>query len=167
MLGYYFAREMEEKLNLENITMGFDSLQLRIWYSYAADDSGQLVLLKYQNDRWSGRLCTYIFPNSNAGQEDTVATFTNGFPKSGWGSLLSQLHKLDIFVLPDMDKINHDIVIVHGDAITVEYATKSKYRLYQYVNPRRYQDKWKEARMMENILQVIENEFGFERFGKK
>ena len=163
VLGYRFLRQMENKLDLYDISKGYDSIQLRIWYSYAFHDIGQVIILTYEGDEWTADLCTYKFAKKINGRFDTLSTFKKGLPKSGWNFFIPRLYELEVLTLPDLDKISGTMVISDGDVFTVEFGTKSKYRMYQYVDPSDFQDTWREAKQMERILQIIEWEFNFKR----
>lgn len=45
---------VENKLGLQSLENGFDSLQIRIWYGYAFNDTSQLAIFKNSNGNWKG-----------------------------------------------------------------------------------------------------------------
>ncbi len=161
--AYAIMRQLERKLGLHDITSGFDSIQLRIHFSYSGKDTAHLVLLNYQNNKWDAKLYTYLFGNNDSINEFTPVSFVSRYPSSGWIAFISKIYAFEILTLPDMDKINNAFEIYEGDVITVEYATRTKYRLYQYVTPYRFQKLWKEAKQMDEITKVLESELNFKR----
>lgn len=162
---FKFVTQMAHKLKIERLDTGFKQTQIRIWCSYSFIDSSQLVVLKKVNNEWSAQLYTYFFKRFNDfnGVDTIVSKQPSLIPQSGWRKFLKSLRKLKIEELPDMDRLNNTFIISEGDAITVEIATINKYRLYSYVNPKEFENKWWQAKNMENILVLIEYELNFKR----
>lgn len=164
---YKFIMQMANKLNIEKLDNGFDSIQIRIWCSYSFKDTSQMLVLKKVNNNWVSNIYT-IFFKSDTSQFETIDTLiskqSNLIPKSGWKIFTDNLFDLKIKDLPDMDSLpGNEFDIIEGNVFSVEVATKNKYRLYTYVNPYEFEKIWWQAKNMENILQLIEKEFNFKR----
>jgi hypothetical protein len=163
---YYLNKGyVETKMSLITLENGFDSIQIRIWYSYSFKDSSQLFILKYTNNSWNAELINFIYNLDPSGKtiESINKSSKVGVPKSGWKSFINKALKLGIIDLPDKTKIINYPEVVHGDDVIVEISTKTIYRIYSYKEPRLFQGKIKEAKRMEDILVLIEKEFNFNR----
>lgn len=164
--SYYLHKPMiENKLGLSTLENGFDSLQIRFWYSYASLDTSQLVILKYSNKKWNAELNDIIY-NLNA-KGDTIQSITKinkfGSPKNGWQPFADKLFAFGIDTLLDDSKVANYPDMMDGDNVIIEVSTKSKYRIYSYKEPAFVQSKIREARAVEQILELVENEFSFPR----
>lgn len=53
-----------------------------------------------------------------------------------------------------------------GAAVTVQVATKKKYRMYSYIMPMLSKNSIIDAKKMVDILDIIEDELGFKQLGK-
>lgn len=165
VLSYLHKEYIANKLSLEKLENGFDSMQIRIWYGYAFKDTGQLVLFKNENNKWTSELLTLSFKvNENKDSVWSIGkTLSRRNPKSGWDNFIKKLLDYQILSLPDMSMIDENITIADGDAFTVEIATKKNYRFYQYQEPEMVEDRLWQAKNMNYILKLIEKEFEFKR----
>lgn len=165
---YRNKNSVENKLGLKSLENGFDSLQIRLWYGYAFKDSSQLVVLKNTKGKWTSELFTLVYHLNENG--DTLKSISKDMiirePKSGWRNFIDKVLKLQVTTLPDKSKIKDYPDFVDGDDIIIEAATKKYYRIYSYKEPNHVQFKIKEAKNMEQILVLIESEFGFKRLRK-
>ena len=86
------------------------------------------------------------------------------FPKSGWESFTSKLFSINILNLPDDSEIKDYNLNSATDAsfVIVEIATKNKYKIYSYTEPFVHLE-FPEAKLMENIMNLIEQELGMKR----
>jgi len=168
VLSYISKVRATSLLKLDTLENGFDSLQIRIWYGYARIDSGQLFVLKNVNGKWNAEMLTLVYHMSR--NEDSLLSIgkssISGEPKSGWISFYNRLFKLKVMSLPDMRKISNYPDIADGNGISIETAIISKYRYYSYQEPIYAQERVKEARNIEQILELIESEFDFKRLRK-
>jgi len=164
---YQITSRLASRMHLDSLELGYDSLQIRVWYGYAFKDSGQAVVLKNRDNKWIADLLvfSYLRNDSNTNVIDSVITkVIQRKPKSGWDYFLKKLFELQIMTLPDMDNIKgHDALIADGDAFAVEISTVGNYRFYSYTEPFLFMGKLSEAKNMEKILLLIESEFDFKR----
>lgn len=167
---YRIKGNVEEKLGLTSLESGFDSLQIRLWYGYASNDSSQLVILKNNNHKWSAELFTLEYQFDS--ETDTIKSINKSSiirdPTSGWANFSDRLFDLQIITLPDDEKITHYPDLMDGDGIIVELATRKFYRIYSYKEPNYVynREKIKEAYSITLILDLIEEEFNFKRLRK-
>lgn len=88
-------------------------------------------------------------------------------PASGWDNFMKRLFDLQIMSLPDMSRVPgyEELDGADGASYFIEFATKDKYRFYGYWEPAIFTQFW-EARNMEEILRLIEQELDFKRLKK-
>lgn len=152
------------KAGLPDIENGFDSLQIRIWLGYVFKNQEQVLVLKKQDDGWSGEFIDLFFNYSGKHKLDSINKQVKDVrPISGWNEFITKLYQLDFLTLPDDSKISNYSSDADGDGVTVEIATKDKYRIYSYQSPGIREDSIPEAKKIENILQLIEDELGVKR----
>jgi hypothetical protein len=95
-----------------------------------------------------------------------VVKVTGLTPASGWRKFSRQLFDLNIIDLPDMRKIKNYPPIADGDGIAIEVANKHKYRFYGYQQPDVVQKKVPQAKKIEAIMNLIDDEFRISRVRK-
>lgn len=167
--AYYLNKpNVERQLGLNTLENGFDSIQIRIWYGYAFIDTSQLVILKNNNQEWVAELITFKYHTDNS--IDSVKaidkTSVKSQPKSGWSNFINKLFSLKITELPDFSKVKNYHDIMDGDDVIVEISTVNSYRIFSYKEPRHFKERIPEAKRMELILELVEDEFGFLRLRK-
>ena len=159
---------MERHLGLNTLENGFDSIQIRIWYGYAFIDTSQLVILKNNKKEWVAELVTFKYHTDN--RIDSVnaidKTSVKSQPKSGWSNFINKLFSLKITELPDFSKVKNYQDMMDGDDVIVEISTVNSYRIFSYKEPRHFKERIPEAKSMEMILELVEDEFGFLRLRK-
>jgi len=162
--GYERLNEKLELLNLDNATNGYDSLLIRIWYEPQLWMTTEVIELKYNSKKWSGKHIefrqSYIEGTDSIKQEKIVNDI---IPKNGWEHLINQLYENDITSLPNMMSIQGlEDGWTDGVCYNVEISSKNFYRYYSYHLPEYFQDKFEDPRKMVEILNIIETEFGVE-----
>ncbi|HLK28670.1 MAG TPA: hypothetical protein VKT28_08815 [Puia sp.] len=160
---YQNKSKVESALGLKTLENGFDSLQIRIWYSYAFSDSFQLVIIKRTENEWMCNLLSgkYNFETESNQIKSIEKTIHSKTPISGWNNFVVKLIKLNITTLPDENRISNYPEFADGDNIVVEISTKNNYRIYSYTEPEKTQNEIQEAKNLEAILFLIEREFDF------
>jgi hypothetical protein len=161
------------KYNIEKISHGYDSLQIRIWYfpAYAPLEI-PIVTIYRTAGQWTGTLrkvgMDFI--------EDTTAAKTMTMrelfvptivrsqiltPRSNWDSVSKTLESLGILTLPNMDEIpGFQNGMLDGFSYTVEIATDKQYRIYNYDSPENFSDRFLQAKNMVAILDLVDDELG-------
>jgi len=151
---YILAKQKQEQLELSVPENGYDSLLIRMWFTYPEGryQFGELVELRVDtNNVISARYTMLnIFFNSSRRYEvinshwDTLMT-----PKCGWKAFMDTLNDLQITKLPTIESIPKYIAINgknkydYGNSlltVSVEVATKNEYRFFQYNNFKKYKD---------------------------
>ncbi len=154
------AKELERKIGLERLELGFDSLQVRIWHAHSFTDKVQLVILKNQGYKWRGTLYSLKCRYSDNGDSLVMVEkeVRQVVPKNGWKKLMDRLYSLKVLVLPHYETIENYSLCNDGDGITVETATAKKYRIYNYPCPRNQSNIW-QAENAQLILEIVNKEF--------
>lgn len=159
-----------EHLGLENLSDGFDSVQIRLDYG-GPMMGNRIVILKNQNSIWSAEVLEVTF-EYNKGFEDSLnVDYWKQFhaekksekktPKSGWKNFLKKLFSYNILTLPHQYDINgfKESDAMDGGGASVEIATKNAYRIYLYSDPDKHLQ-FKEVVDLSNILRLVDNELG-------
>lgn len=159
---------IDSVLELESMSNRLYDLRIRIWYGYSKSDTSNIIDFKKKNEKWTAEFITIVSgSHKNIGKEDPIEKYsTMKVPKSGWKTFVDALLKTEIMDLPDCDRINNYPLFTEANGITVEIASKSKYRMYHYIAPHITASQISEAQKMENILGIIDNEFEIRRKGK-
>lgn len=179
---WYMRKESFEKsLGLHSLEKGFDSIQIRLWYEDFSIGE-RLIILSNSNKGWKAEVSTISIDDNPNFKGDEIEranadflikyivtrTIESKMPKSGWDKFIRKLFNLNILTLPDEGKVT---AIDQGGgtdgwSITVEIATKKVYRYYGYSNPDFFYRNAEEARNINHILVLIDEEFGLEPAGE-
>ncbi|MBC7651523.1 MAG: hypothetical protein H7101_07230 [Deinococcales bacterium] len=148
--------------SLEN---GYSNLQIRVWYEYDNYKKNTLVLKK--DKEWVAEWHTRISKIDNEGniisRNRTIETST---PKMGWNMFMDSLFKLKILTLPSQSELPDKYMYYNTNTILVEIADRHHYRFYYYTGHEHNINLLKEAKAMDEILNLIESELGFKRTGR-
>jgi hypothetical protein len=164
LTGSIFLKEkriIEKKLGLNSIENGFEDLQIRIWKGFSQTDYLQLKVFSNNGKTWSAQLYNLVLHYDK--NFDSVVAVTNEVvtktPRTGWKFFTDSLFKLDILNLPDDSKIPNYNISSDSDLLTVEIAKGNSYRFYSYADIETLSKSIEEARKMEQILKLIQDEF--------
>jgi hypothetical protein len=159
-LFYLLAKQKARQLELDSLELGYDSLQLRIWFDYSLSKRKHLVVIKRVKDKWLCQL--YIMETHYDASKDRETILTKNIkvvqPKSGWIIFTRTLFALKITTLTSGPEGGMD-----GVGYNVEVATKHQYRFYEYWSPETTQDKSWGSKNMVEIIKFLERECDFKR----
>jgi hypothetical protein len=162
--SYVITQKYTRALGLSIIENGFDSLFFRIWFFY--NYKNQVVDFKRKNGIWSAEFHNFQVREDIVEYKRIVVKLNsvNIIPKSGWDSFMNKAISLGILTLPDDSELPGYSTNVPTDAdfVVVEIANTKKYRIYSYSLPGWFPEV-KEAKAMEDIMKLIEQEFGIKR----
>jgi len=160
-LFYALSQQKAQQLKLGSLENGFEDIQIRIWYDFAASDKRTLLILKNTKGLWHGTFYEmYVAWNSTDLSEKIRNSKSQSVkPSVGWDELMPAILELGIGSLPNMEDIP-GISDGFKDGVTycVEYATSEQYRFYCYHVPERFPD-FHETRQMAAILNLIQQTF--------
>ena len=159
--SYIFTRQIEKKLNLDELEKGYDSIQIRIWRGFANTDSSQLIILKSQNDEWKGFVGNFKFFFNERNELISInKKIEQKSPRSSWNGFMRRINEMKINDLPDCNELSNYPQISGGENFIFEIATKRKYRIYNYPEPDMAKDEIWQAKNVIEIFELIEYEFG-------
>lgn len=161
--SWYYPEKvkLEKALGISSLEGGFDSLQIRLYYGVALMNKLQLVILKRNSLNWNAQVLDIAYKYS--GKRDSVTysieNISEKRPKSGWKFFTDSLFSLNITSLPSGETMTTYSGCNDGDGATVEVATKSKYRIYNYdcIGS----NKLDKAKNMDAILHLLQKELEF------
>jgi hypothetical protein len=161
---YNFIKNDIKRGKFSVLEHGYDSIAIRLWYIYA-DPTTQVVELRKDDSGWTAEFFTIKREQENNGK-DTIVTVVRKVvvqnPVSGWESFTKKIFALNITNLPNADDIPSYDMPMGGHYVSIEVSTKTYYRLRWYPAPKANIN-IKEARALEDIMKLIEVEFGEKR----
>ncbi len=164
---YKFAKQKQEQLNLSVPEEGYDSLMVRVWFSYPQGiyQLGEMVEFKFKSDSLPVIRYTKMELFYNPSREYEVVNYHNDSiisqPLSGWAVFMDSFQKSDITTLPTIERIPSYISLTGNGVdyanssmtVSVEVSQKDTYRFYQYNNLEKY-------RLIEEVNKI----YGFVKF---
>ena len=160
------VRATGDSLGLDNLENGYNSLQIRIWFTYRSD-SEQVLIIKRNNAQWSGSCCFASYALTLRG--DSISRYTIHFFKpilrSDWSGIVDTLLKYNIMTLPDqeevsgLDTINSQSKGGSGSVI-IEIAERHKYKIYFYGASVDFKEKSRETADIRHIAEFLSNTVG-------
>ena len=172
---YKFTKQKQKQLDLSVPEQGFDSLQIRFWFTYPENlyQFGELLELSFKTGQEPIAKYYKLDIFFNPTREYEVINFHKDTlinnPKNGWTALSKKLVDLRIIDLPTISDLKEfkDSVILddlfNNTSLTVitEIATDSKYRYFEYNNFDKYQDIEEVNRMYTFIKYIREDLYMF------
>lgn len=159
--AYEITKRATEKSVLTTIENGFDSIFIRLWYIHRFEI--EVLEFKKEAGFWNAEFhkVDFFLIRSNIEVEKVKSLKIS--PKSGWDFFVKRIFTLGITNLPDDSELSgYNGLPNDADFAIVEVSTSEKYRLYSYTMPILFPE-IKEAKAMEDIMELIENEFGIKR----
>jgi hypothetical protein len=157
--------------NLPTLTSGTnDSLVIRFWPWEAFQPWSNMFEFRLDSIEWRGyHYCSYTYPNQDGriihidGHEklgDSVFIIKQIKPKCGWDKLYDSPNYFQLTSIPTQTLINgfESKLIMDGDAVEFEIATKNSYRWIGYSNPSSYS--YKECHQIEELVNMFRRQFG-------
>lgn len=158
----YFSYDsmLARKLNLDDLTKGYDSIQVRIWMNYGLLIRQNVLVIKNNSAEWSAELVTM----NVRGDSILEKHISKIIPKSGWKQLTKKLIDFNSLSIQDMSLIP-GIKSGGGDlpVYSFEVCTKSFYRFYSYDDPKLIKKKNADIKNVDAILTLLDEEFDLDR----
>lgn len=155
--SYKMIQEYTKQAKLDTIENGFDSLFIRVWYH--SSDTVRVLDLKNKDGGWKGKIHKIISNETRDSIKVLDIMSEECIPKSGWDLFMKKIFLLEILTLSDFSELPIYNTPMDGLFLDVEISSITKYRMYTYSIPHKTGE-IKEARNIEQIMKVIENEFG-------
>jgi hypothetical protein len=156
-----YLRSLPPALRNDSLLRSNDDLQIRFWFDYAFADQIDLLVIKYNGDKWTAERMNLFFDRDLIGDNHVLrsVSFKKIRPKSDWKTVLSSLCENKVMTLPHMDSlVRNKKATADGEYVTIEVKTKTRFRSYWYWSPESCSE-LKECKSMINILKVLSTEF--------
>lgn len=164
---YKFAKQKQKQLDLSVPENGFDSLQIRMWFTYPENlyQFSELLELSFKPGKTPVAKYYKLDIFFNPTREYEVINFHKDSvikePKNSWLALESKIKKLKIIELPTMSdlkefqnpKMLDDLFNNTSMVVGTEVSTDSTYRYFVYNNFDKYQ-----------YIQEVNNMFTFIKY---
>jgi hypothetical protein len=169
------VRATKDSLGLDDLENGYDSLQIRMWFTYPLKDSEQVLTIKRNNAHWYGSFCLASYALTPMG--DSISRYTIHFFKPilrrDWGDIVDTLIKFNIINLQDERQVANldsiDLLAIPttptSGSVIIEIADQHKYKLYFYPMPVNYKEQLKEAADVCHMVEFLSNRLGIEYLG--
>jgi hypothetical protein len=150
-------RERAEKANLPPLkskNLSDDDIEFRMWVGFGKKPLEGFVVSRI-GGRWGGTFLESINLTTRPPYRRELSL------QNGWEKLWSQLVDAGLLTLPDSSQLKDEVLVNDGTSYVVEVMQGSVYRTYAYMNPD-YQ-KWREAKQMLRMANILYKGFGIER----
>lgn len=166
------TKNLVDELNLNRLTNGVDSFELRLWTKVEVTNGGQVLIIKKINGEWTCLEYIYLEAFHGDFQRMSDLEFNTSFsidtfwvdkkqPQTSWDTFFSSIEQEKIYELPSESDIDGwENYVTDGYSYFVEFATKDKYKFYSYNCPDVYEEDFEECHHMTNILDIFDKEFG-------
>jgi len=159
--GYVSFSQIAKILKLDNINSGYTNKQIRIWLGHSLAIKHHIVILKFDNAKWTGEVLTYT--RQDPTREITtfkILNYKKVVPNSGWDTFIDKINDTKILTeefwkLPDCcgdvgpDGISYDF----------EIASSKVYTHHSFSNP---SNKNQIGRKVLTFASFLEKELCFE-----
>jgi hypothetical protein len=156
-----------DRLNLDSILSGFDSLQIRIWLggklrdSKSSIDDRQILIIKYNpspevilmTNTWKLGIDSGALVKSN--RRELI-------PSCGWSCFTDSLNLFNIDHLPDESIVANAILDSQQQIVFFEIAKHKFYKFVSFTAPRKNVRRSKEYATVSSFLGFLERQLGFE-----
>jgi len=153
--------ERTKQLKLDEISNGYDSIQIRIWPRFycgcKAINFPDLIVLKNYNNEWYGES---YYVNSEVNYYQVVREYETRYfnPTSSWIEFLNEINIKEIIELEAIsDSVYVNTVIADGYVDLIEIATKESYKFIVFKQTRLYIEKYDQARIFCNLNDILVN----------
>ena len=166
------VRATGDSLGLDNLENGYDSLQIRLWFTYRSD-SEQVLIIRRNNAHWYGNIGFASYSLTPMG--DSISRYTIHYFKpilrSDWSDIVDTLIKLNIMNLQDEEEVPgldsmRSLSRGGNGSVIIEIADRHKYKLYFYGSPVDFKEQFKEAADVCHIVEFLSARLGIVYLGR-
>jgi len=149
-----------EILKLDNITNGFDSIQIRIWPYFSCScksiGSPELIILKNINNQWSVLLYDFGLRRNNDAEIKSfdIKTFV---PKDSWDKFLNDIKINDLLNIDTVVDTSYNPIVSadYNKVDLIEVSTKNKYKRMIFKNTQDKANESLKAKIILNLVDII------------
>ena len=125
-----------DNLDLNDISTGTDSFEIRFGYNYTLFVEKDLFVIKNVNGNWNG----VHFAYQHNGPNDSISFNKKEFvPLTNWKGFIDSIYTSKILNIPSqIDLKGYKNRVNDGKYLMLEYATKNNFKLILYENPDKY-----------------------------
>jgi hypothetical protein len=163
--NYKKLTAFEKLFNITSLLETKDSIAIRLWLQPVSPPFKFLITMKSNHNKWSGKLLIIKY-NTND-KNNIEKTELDKTPLSGWAKLIEKISHYGIFALStdkkrekNFDEENLKGYWFGGITYWVEVINEKYYRFYSYENPAEYCDESYENYYFNQIVTLLEKEFG-------
>jgi hypothetical protein len=139
---------------LRSKNLSEDDIEFRVWVGFGKKPLEGFVISRIDG-QWRGVFLESMnFTNKPPYRRELS-------PKPGWEKLWRQLVDARLLTLPDSSQLKDEVRVKDGTSYVVEVKQGGVYRTYGYMNPSC--QKWKEAKRMLRIADLLYKGFGLKR----
>ncbi|MET0636619.1 MAG: hypothetical protein ABWZ25_11370 [Chitinophagaceae bacterium] len=152
-----------DKIKLDHITRGFDSLQIRVEIAYPlTSDSIKYLVIKKTNSGWNGevRKVTGEYKGDTV-YYTVISKRRNIVPRNGWEGLVKKVMENKLLHQPRTRHPDDSNSLHSPTTISFEVATEGSYRKFRYLIPGLYEENSWKRKELEDILQLLDGELDF------
>lgn len=161
----FHCKEIAKQLNLQDLSKGADSIELRAWYSFSFSDFEELYVLKHQDSGWSFSFYRIFLRQRNHAQNDKQGnSFTQPvvdrfeskairIENNKWGKDASVINFDSIWLLPSQSQLKDSMGFTDCDTYRIEISNSDKYKFIRYHCPQGYIDLKNEVNNMTMLNQ--------------
>lgn len=157
---YEYTNRLVRQLNLVNLKKGYDGVKIRVWFDGAF--YGFKEMYEFSKSKKGYRAIYYAYhtkPAKKAFLEDVVRMeFDTLNLQNDPEIFFDQLKSYQIDTLHAQDNIELADYGVDGITYCFEYADKRHYHFYMSSNPKSYSKKYKQAKLIMDILEFLQNQ---------
>jgi hypothetical protein len=136
--------------------------EIRIWLNYALTDTGTIVIIKKENEKWHSSVFFYKAKVDTVGNIIAVEkTQEENERISGWLSFLKNLKNLGIYNLKNFIEISGYHECMDGNHLAIEVWKNKRYRIYDYPCFDQYFDKLYEIKRLREFIILMQKEFRY------
>jgi hypothetical protein len=139
---------------LKSKKLSGDDIEFRVWVGFGLKPLEGFIASR-EDGRWEGTFFESIIPTNKPPYRREL------FPKSDWERIWGKLVDAGLLTLPDSSQLKDRVRVKDGTSYVVEVKQGNVYRTYAYMNPAH--QKWKEAKQMLRIADLLYKEFGIKR----
>ena len=131
-----YQSRFNASLQLNDISTGVDSFEIRISYNLALVVEKDLFIFRYIKGNWKGLHYAYQRKKDNDSLDFVQREFAPLIP---WENFIDSIYSSQILKIPSqVDLINYRNRVADGKYFSLDYATKAKFKTITYENPQYY-----------------------------
>ncbi len=149
-----------KQTGFKDLRKGFDGFYLQIREPKFTDNKNNYFILVFENNNWTAHLKTIQFLGNDS-IYNVVSSKKFTTPKSGWYNFVNKFLEYNLLTMPDCLKILNYKIAHNSSSYCFEIADCKNYRMFTYNMPFENSENVKEAKIIYDLISLIENEFNF------